>query len=191
MLPLVPVDAAPTLPELRQRADLFSAQLNPGPRSWIERQGREEANYPHFDEGRVRQAVTRRFQAQAEELGAGGAEALVLLVLKTAADATEHELREAMESLRYANEQKQASHEAMSLYLETRALLKEPPPERAHLRVVPPVSQERLAELDEMAESASLKLQMATHRRSKVVSALYAVMKKLPVVPEAALHRLK
>ena len=188
MLPLVPVDVSPALPELKQRAERLATGLHPGLRGWIERQAREEANHSFLDERRLRQAVARRFQSQTE-LSAPEEDSLAFLVLRAASEVIEQDVRAAMAIVVEADAAAQAAHATLKEFIETRALLKPPPPERAHLRVVPPVSQERLEELDRDAEAAAGRLQMINDRRSKVVAALFGLIKRLPA-DQSGLRRL-
>ena len=190
MLPLVPVDLAPKLPELKQRADRLSSGLSPSLKTWIEQQGREQAAYPHFDEARLRLAVVRRLQGQPQQhpLQTDG---LVLLVLKAAADAAEQELRRGMQALRRSHEDKQAAVAVLAEFHESRSMLKPPRPERAHLRVVPPLSEQRLSELDETTEAAAQWLQVLNDRRSRVIAALFGTMKRLPMNCDAGLGGLR
>ena len=190
MLPLVPADLAPRLPELRQRADRLSSGLRPSLKSWIEQQGREQAGYPHFDEARLRLAVVRRLQGQPQQHPLQ-TEGLVLLVLKAAADAAEQELRRGMDALRRFHEEKQAALAALADFDASRSLLKPPPEARAHLRVVPPVSEQRLTEIDDGAEAAAHWLQVLNDRRSSVVAALFGTMKRLPMNCDAGLGGLR
>ena len=187
MLPLVPVAVSP--PELKHRADQLSTRLQPGVRAWIERQAREEAAHPHFDERRLRQAVTRRFLSQGE-LPAVETDALAFLVLKAAVDFVEQEFGATVMLLRETDEQRDASRAALAEFMESRALLKPPPPERAHLRVVPPVSDERLAQLDEAAKGAGVKLQVIQDLRSRLLVSLLAVMKRIGSWEQQDLRRL-
>ena len=187
MLPLVPVAVSP--PELRHRADQLSMRLHPGVRAWIDRQAREEAAHPHFDERRLREAVTRRFLSQ-DELAPVEADALVFLILKMAADVTEQAFAGAMDLLRRTNEEREALRAALAEYLETRALLKPAPPERAHLRLVPPVSDEHLTELDETAKGAGVRLQVTADVRNRLLSALLAAMKRIDSWEQPGLSRL-
>ena len=189
MLPLVPVDVAPAPPELKQRAERLAWGLHPGLKAWIERQAREEAAYPHFDERRLRQSVARRFQSQGE-LSPAEADSLMLLVLKAAADVAEQDLRQAMASAVEIDEERRTSLAALAEFVTSRALLKPPPPERAHLRVLPPVSHERLEQLEQAVQSSAVRLQLATDRRSKVIAALFAVMKRAPLRQQPGLRRL-
>ena len=180
MPPLVPAVASPSPPELKQRADRLAYGLHPGVLAWIEREANLEVAQPRIDEFRLRQTVARRFNSQGGELSAAETDAMVFLVLKTAAGLTETLFRDTLKLIWKLNEDRQVLREALALYIETRPLLKTPPPERSHLRVVPPVADGHLEALDAEAEAASLRLQLLTEQRNRVLSTLYGLVKKAP-----------
>lgn len=180
MPPLVPAVVSPSPPELKQRADRLSYGLHPGVLAWIEREARAEIGHTRIDEFRLRQTVARRFNSQVGELSAAETDAMVFLVLKTAAGLTENLFRDTLKLIWALNEDRRTLREALAFYVETRPMLKTPPPERSHLRVVAPVADDHLQELDSAAEAASLRLQSLTEQRNRVLSALYGLVKKAP-----------
>jgi hypothetical protein len=190
MTPVVLVGVSPPSPEIQRRAEELSSGLTPLVRAWIDQQARQAVEPPYFDEVRVRQAALVRFHGQITNPRGAAADALVFLVLKHVAHATQRELREVVAAVVGGNEARHAAQEALDDYNLTRPLLREPPPERAHLRVVPPVSEERLAEIDAAVEAATLQLQPVMDRHSRLIAALFHMMMRISSVENTGLPQL-
>jgi hypothetical protein len=135
--------------------------------------------------------VLRRFQRQIVDPRSRQADAVVFLVLKTAAYAMEEELRDAMAAVKVAADEKAAAAEALDEFVESRGLLKPPPPERAHLRVVPPVSEQRLEELDEATASAERRVQRLMERRTRFISTLFNMLSRVSATPDTVVQTLR
>ena len=176
-------------PDIKWRAERLSSGLQPGVRAWIDQQARGEVSSAHFDEGVLRQAVARRFSGQVQNPLGLQADALVFLVLKDAAALMERDLRRAMEELRDSTEEKLVLRQALDDYLDTRRLVRDRP-ERAHLRVVPPVSEEHLAALEHRAEKASANLQTMMDRHGKFIATLYTLLSRVTATPDSLVREL-
>ena len=190
MTVLVTVTVPPPPPEVARRAERLTNVVHSGLRVWVEQQAREEARSRHFSEGHLRQAIGRRFQGQLQDLNGAVADALVFLVVNAAAAVMEQELRKAMEEVRLAAQDRETLRERLAEHVETRRLLKPAPPERAHLRVVPPVSDEHLAEVDVRTEAASVRMQLMMDRRTKFIGTMFTLMKRVSDLPDSAVRHL-
>ncbi|HEX8568456.1 MAG TPA: hypothetical protein VF699_00820, partial [Caulobacteraceae bacterium] len=118
------------------------------------------------------------------------ADAVVFLVVNAANKIMEQELRDAMDEVRASAEDRETLHARLAEFIETRSLLKPAPPERAHLRLVPPVSEEHLAEIDERTEAASLRMQLMMDRRTKFIGTLFNLMTRISTLPDTAVGAL-
>ena len=191
MPPLGSVALPPPPPQIKLRADRLTSHAHREVRSWITHQAREEVRSPMFDESRLRNVVLRRFQGQISDGRGLQADAVVFLVLKTAAYAMEQELRTAMAAVRDGVEEKQAAVAKLDAFIESRLLLKPAPPERAHLSVAPPISEQRLSELDQAVASATVRVQLLMERRTRFISTLFNMLSRVSATPDTVVQTLK
>jgi hypothetical protein len=191
MQPLGTVALPPPPPQIKLRAERITHHAGREVRVWIDHQAREEVRSPVFNEALLRGAVLRRFQGQIADSKGRQADAVVFLVLKAAAYAMEEELREAMGAVKDAADEKAAAVAALDEFVESRSLLKTPPPERGHLRVVPPVSGQRLEELDDAMVSAERRVQRLMERRTRFISTLFNMLSRVSATPDTVVRTLR
>ena len=191
MQPLAIAALPPPPPQIKLRADRLTSHAHREVRSWIAHQAKAELRSPIFEEARLRNAVMRRFQGQIVDGRGLQADAVVFLVLKTAAYAMEQELRDAMAAVKAGVDAKEAAVATLDRFFEDRLLLKDPPPERAHLRVVPPVSEQRLGELDQAVASAAVRVQLLMERRTRFISTLFNMLSRVSATPDTVVQTLK
>ena len=175
MLPLVPAPASSAPPQLQGRANELTRGTPPAILAWIEQQAREEVEQGRVDPFRARERVTRRFCSREAPITSAESDALLFLMLMAVARLTETLFRDTLRRICRINAESQALRQELAFYVETRPMLKAPPPERAHLRVVPPVSDEHLQALDEEAAAATGSLPTLSEQRNRLIAFLYGL----------------
>jgi len=172
----IPTEAVALQQKLKPR-------LSPTVREWVGREAAQLRLRRDVDEAAVRAAVRKRFEGQ--KLSNMDIDALVMLVMMEMAQAEDKDLRATMDQMQEANRRKQQLRETQTKVKEQQAQV------RQQLRAESRTNAPKLDSMNEMSEMTSLRLQMTMDRRSKFISTLSNIMKKISTTQETLTQNLK
>jgi hypothetical protein len=194
--------APPALPPGAAARDAaLMAKIGPESRVWIAGEANHEAAQPVVSEASAVSAV--RMSPLFAGLSDGDIEALAFLVMMEASQSSEQDLNQIMQGVKAIDNAKAAARQKAASTSQVSPAAKIPPTAIKHLAIQSPPhprpdldaaiahSKDSLDSLNELGETESLRLQMAMDRRSKFMTALSNLMKKMSDTDSAITQNLK
>ena len=175
----------------------LSGRIQPSVRAWITLEANKLRGQPAVDERRLRADIAARFKGQ--NLGGNDIEAIAFLVMMQATRDADSDLKAATEKVRATNESRRKLREGTAPQTPVRTPAGQGPPAMAKGGPAGPVKAatapedtgRNLDSMNEMSEMTSMRLQMAMDRRSKFISTLSNIMKKISDTQGALVQNLK
>lgn len=191
-------------PDLSRAADVpadaerlharLSGRLQPSVRSWITLEANKLRGQPAVDERRLRADIAARFKGQNIDI-----EALMVLVMFEASRDADRDLKAIMEEIKATNESKRKMRESAAQQKSARTEARQGSSAMEKGGTAPPVKTvaapentvRNLDAMNEMSETTSMRLQMTMDRRSKFISTLSNIMKKISTTQDTLVQNLK
>jgi hypothetical protein len=157
----------------------LSGRLQPSVRSWINLEANKLRGQPAVDESRLRADILTRFKGQ--NPGSNDILAIAFLVMMQAAQDADRDLKAIMEETRATNESSRKPREKTAQQKSTLS------PARQGSSAM----EKGGPAANEMSEMISMRLQMTMDRRSKFISTLSNIMKKISTTQDTLVQNLK
>jgi len=175
----------------------LSARIQPSVRSWITLEANKLRGQSVVDENRLRADIAARFKGQ--NLGSNDIDAIAFLVIMQATRDADSDLKATMEKVKATNESKRKTQEFAAPLKSAQtparqgspAMMKGGPAGPVKAGTAPENTAQNLDSMNEMSEMNSLRMQMMMDRRSKFISTLSNIMKKITTTQETLVQNLK